>query len=147
MLTLKPVLKLKWVGLQGSRGEGCLLLLKNPWHAILTVDFGFPAAHRIRFRLTTNPASVERSSKLSTNPTWINCLYFQRFYDNDDTSPFRSSKQNLLQTIPQFPLSSRIGRGTYPPQPRHRTVFHLSTIHTTFRLLLRHQNRSRTPSF
>jgi hypothetical protein len=85
--------------------------------------------------------------KLSTNPTWINCLYFQRFYDNDDTSPFRSSKQNLLQTIPQFLLSSRIGRGTYPPQPRHRTVFHLSTIHTTFRLLLRHQNRSRIPSF
>jgi hypothetical protein len=91
-----------------------------------------------RFRLTTTqtrwkvhqPLHQSNLDQLSVPPA---------LYDNHHTCPFRSSKQNLSRKTPQCLLSSRISRGTYPPQPRHRLFFICQQFAPRFAMLLRHQ--------
>jgi hypothetical protein len=102
----------------------------------LTVEFWFPCRpSHPRFRLTT------------TQPRWkLHQALHQSNLDQLRTSsalrqphPFRSSKQNLSRKTPQCLLSSRIGRGTYPPQPRHRLCCICQQFAPRFAMLLRHQ--------
>lgn len=113
MLTLKRILKLKWVGLQGPR-ERWVIAFEESLARYPNGRVWFPCRpSHPRFRLTTTQTRWKVHQALhQSNLDQLSVL--PALYDNDDTSPFKSSKQNLTQQIPQSLLSSRIGRGTYP---------------------------------
>jgi hypothetical protein len=99
-----------------------------------------------RFRLTTTqtrwkvhqPFHQSNLDQLSVPPT---------LYDNHDTGPFRSSKQNLSRKTPQLSVVVAHRSRHVSPQPRHRLFFICQQFAPRFATLLRHQSCNCTPCF
>ena len=135
MLILKPVLKLKWVGLQGSRGERWLLLLKESLARYSNGRLWFPCRPSHPLQANNEPRLVESSS--SSPPIQLGPIV--RTSSAFTTTTIRAHSDQVSRISRERPLSVSCRRASVaariPATSASNCVPFVNKFATTFRLL------------